>query len=77
MLSKIGLAAAATLICSAAYAQTGPAKPAAGQNCVLMLAPVCGVVKGKPTNFNNECEAQRAKAKNVRPGACPPSPPKS
>jgi hypothetical protein len=76
MLAKIGLAAAATLICSAAYAQTTPGKPAAGQNCPLMLAPVCGVVKGKATNFNNECEAQRAKAKSVRPGACPPSPPK-
>jgi hypothetical protein len=77
MLSKIGLAAAATLICSAAHAQTAPAKPAAGQNCPLMLAPVCGMVKGKATNFNNECEAQRAKAKGVRPGACPPSPPKT
>ena len=76
MLSKIGLAAAATLLSSAAYAQTGPAKPA-GQNCPLMLAPVCGVVKGKAPNFNNECEAQRAKAKSVRPGACPPSPPKT
>jgi hypothetical protein len=85
MLAKIGMAAAAALICSAAHAETASpakmiqlaqAKPAAGQNCPLMLAPVCGVVKGKPTNFNNECEAQRAKAKGVRPGACPPSPPK-
>jgi hypothetical protein len=77
MLSKIVLAAAVTLICSAAHAQTAPAKPAAAQNCPLMLAPVCGVVRGKATNFNNECEAQRAKAKGVRPGACPPSPPKT
>jgi hypothetical protein len=85
MLAKIGMAAAAALICSAAHAETAApakmiqlaqAKPAAGQNCPLMLAPVCGAVKGKPTNFNNDCEAQRAKAKNVRPGACPPSPPK-
>jgi hypothetical protein len=85
MLAKIGMAAAAVLICSAAHAETAApakmiqlaqAKPAAGQNCPLMLAPVCGVVKGKATNFNNECEAQRAKAKSVRPGACPPSPPK-
>jgi hypothetical protein len=81
MLSKIGMAAAVALLCSAAHAETvapaklmqlAQAKPAAPAACTLMYLPVCGEVKGKPTNFSNDCEAQRAKAKNVKPGICTP-----
>jgi CTP:molybdopterin cytidylyltransferase MocA len=79
MLSKIGMAAAVALICSAAHAETvapsklmqlAQAKPAAA--CTMIYLPVCGEVKGKPTNFGNDCEAQLAKAKNIKPGRCLP-----
>ena len=38
----------------------------------MQLLPVCGVVKGKPTDFANECEAKLAKAKSITPGRCTP-----
>jgi hypothetical protein len=80
MLAKIGMAAAATLICATACAETASAKliqlaqakPADGQVCTLIYLPVCGEVNGKPTNFGNDCEAKRAKARNIRPGVCAP-----
>jgi hypothetical protein len=80
MLSKIGMAVAVALLCSAAHAETAAptklmqlaqAKPAPAA-CALIYLPVCGEVKGKPTNFGNDCEAQRAKAKNIKPGICAP-----
>ena len=79
MLSKIGLASAAALICSTAHAMTAPgmliqlaqARPAESA-CPAIYAPVCGEVKGKPINFGNDCEARRARAKNIRPGVCAP-----
>jgi hypothetical protein len=79
MFSKIGMVAAVALICSAAHAETAApaklmqlaqAKPAAV--CTMIYLPVCGEVKGKPTNFSNDCEAKLAKAKNVTPGICRP-----
>jgi hypothetical protein len=81
ILSKIGMASAVALICSAAHAETAApaklvqlaqAKPAAPVACTLVYLPVCGEMKGKPTNFGNDCEARRAKAKNVKPGICAP-----
>ena len=80
MLSRIGMAAAIALLWSAAHAETAApaklvqlaqAKPAAAA-CTLIYLPVCGEVKGKPTNFGNDCEAKLAKAKNVTPGVCRP-----
>jgi hypothetical protein len=80
MLSKLGMAAAVALICSAAHAeiaapaklmQLAQAKPAPAV-CTMIYLPVCGEAKGKPTNFSNDCEAQRAKAKNIKPGICAP-----
>jgi hypothetical protein len=80
MLSKFGMAAAVALVCSAAHAETAApaklmqlaqAKPAAAA-CTMIYLPVCGEVKGKPTNFSNDCEAKLAKAKNVTPGVCRP-----
>ena len=80
-LSKIGMAVVAAVFCSAAQAETAapaklmqlaqakPAKPAEPV-CTMMLQPVCGVVKKKPTDFNNECEAKRAKATNISQGPC-------
>jgi hypothetical protein len=73
------MAAAAVLFCSAAQAETAtPAKlmqlaqtkPAAA--CTMIYLPVCGVVKGKPTDFSNECEAKLAKAKSITQGRCAP-----
>jgi hypothetical protein len=79
VLSKIGMAAAAALICTAAHAETvAPVKPMqfaqskpAGA-CTMIYLPVCGTVKGKPVDYGNECEAKRAKAKNITPGRCAP-----
>ena len=77
ILSKFGMAAAAVLFCSAAQAETvapaklmqlAQAKPAAA--CTMIYLPVCGTVKGKPTDFANECEAKLAKAKKIAPGRC-------
>ena len=76
-LSKLAMAAAAVLMCSAAHAETAsPAKlmkfaqatPAGA--CTMIYLPVCGTVKGKPTDFANECEAKLAKAKKIAPGMC-------
>ncbi len=78
-LSKFAFAAAAVLICSAAQAETSlttklmqlaQASPAGA--CTLIFLPVCGTVKGKATDFPNECEAKLAKAKNITPGPCRP-----
>lgn len=79
-LSKLGMAVVAALFCTAAQAETAApaklmqlaqAKPAKSDPvCQMMLAPVCGVVKNKPTDFNNECEAKRAKAKAISQGPC-------
>jgi hypothetical protein len=77
--SKFAMAAAAVLFCSAAQAETAApakllqlaqAKPAAA--CTMIYMPVCGTVKGKPTDFGNECEAKLAKAKNITTGRCAP-----
>jgi hypothetical protein len=79
-LSKFGMAAMAVLFCSAAHAETAApaklmqlaqAKPAASA-CTMIYLPVCGVVKGKPADFSNDCEAKLAKAKNITPGRCAP-----
>jgi len=76
-LSKLAIAAAAVLLCSAAHAETATpaklmqlaqAKPAG--TCTMIYLPVCGTVKGKPTDFANECEAKLAKAKKIAPGTC-------
>ena len=80
ILSKIGIAAAVALLCTAAHAETtAPAKPMqlaqakpAGQVCTMIYLPVCGIVKGKPVDYSNECEAKLAKAKNITPGRCTP-----
>jgi hypothetical protein len=80
ILSRIGMAAAAALICTAAHAETvAPVKPMqlaqakpAPAACTLVYLPVCGSVKGKQTDFSNDCEAKRAKAKNITPGRCTP-----
>ena len=76
-LSKLAIAAAAVLVCSAAHAETvTPTKPMqlaqatpAGA-CTMIYLPVCGTVKGKATDFANECEAKLAKAKKIAPGTC-------
>ena len=79
MLSKLGMAAAVALICSAAHGETAApaklmqlaqAKPAAA--CTMIYLPVCGVVKGKPTDFGNDCEAKLAKATKITQGRCAP-----
>lgn len=76
-LSKLGMAAAVALFCTAAHAETAApaklmqfaqAKPAGA--CTMVYLPVCGTVKGKPTDFANECEAKLAKAKKIAPGTC-------
>jgi hypothetical protein len=36
----------------------------------MIYLPVCGVVKGKPMDFSNECEAKLSKAKNITSGRC-------
>ena len=78
-LSKFGIVAAIVLLCSAAHAETtAPAKlmqlaqatPAGA--CSLIFLPVCGMVKGKPVDFGNECEAKLSKAKKITPGRCSP-----
>ena len=78
-LSKFGMAAAVALFCTAAHAEiAAPAKlmqlaqatPAGA--CSLIFLPVCGMVKGKPMDFGNECEAKLSKAKNITPGRCSP-----
>jgi len=73
--TKFAMAAAAVLFCSAAQAETtAPAKRVqfaqASGACTMIYLPVCGVVKGKPTDFSNECEAKLAKAKNITSGPC-------
>jgi hypothetical protein len=77
--SKFAMAAAAVLFCSAAQAETSvsaklmqlaQAQPAGA--CTMIYLPVCGTVKGKPTDFSNECEAKLAKAKTITPGRCSP-----
>ena len=78
-LSKLTIAAAAALLCTAAHAETAvPAKlmqlaqatPAGA--CTMIYLPVCGTVKGKPVDYSNECEAKLAKAKNITRGRCAP-----
>jgi len=80
ILSKIAMAAAAALLCTAAHAETAApaklmelaqAKPAASA-CTMIYLPVCGVVKGKPTDFGNDCEAKLAKATKITQGRCAP-----
>ena len=80
ILSKIGIAVAVGLLGTAARAETtaparliqlAQAKPA-GQACTMIYLPVCGVVKGKPTDFGNDCEAKLAKATKITQGRCAP-----
>jgi hypothetical protein len=80
-LSKLGMAAVAALLCTAAHAETAApaklmqlaqAKPAAPAACTMIYLPVCGIVKGKPVNYSNECEAKLAKAKPITQGRCEP-----
>jgi hypothetical protein len=38
--------------------------------CPQNIVPVCAIKDGKATTYNNDCEARRAGATEIKPGRC-------
>ena len=70
LIAAVGFAAAPAFADSISPQQRVILAQGAQTMCPQVVIPVCAMKDGKPVAYNNDCEARRDGATDVKPGRC-------